>query len=81
MDGGVAEADIDAEGNAGYVDLGNPDILNFSDNDFTIASWMKVPELLFQRGNIFSNGGDNGGGVRYVLAYLRSWRTVCRLDH
>ena len=63
LDGGVSEGDIDAEGNPGYVDLGNPDILNFSDNDFTIASWMKVPEVLFQRGNIFSNGGDNSGGV------------------
>ena len=53
----------------GYIDLGNPDILNFGENDWTITAWMKVPELLSERGNIFSNGGDNAGGVRYVLAY------------
>ncbi len=71
-EGGVSEADIIAADNYGYVDLGNPDILNFSDNNFTIAAWMKVPDSLTQRGNIFSNGGDNGGGVRYVLAYLEN---------
>lgn len=70
--GGGSEDDIEAENNPGYVDLGNPDLLNFSTNDFTVSAWMKVPELLFQRGNIFSNGGDNGGGVRYVLAYLEN---------
>ncbi|MEZ6116271.1 MAG: LamG-like jellyroll fold domain-containing protein [Pirellulaceae bacterium] len=70
--GGVSQDEIIAEGNAGYVDLGNPDILNFSDNDWTVAAWMRVPEFLTQRGNIFSNGGDNGGGVRYVLGYLEN---------
>ncbi|MCA9200664.1 MAG: LamG domain-containing protein, partial [Planctomycetales bacterium] len=70
--GGVSQDEIIAEGNAGYVDLGNPDILNFSDNDWTVAAWMRVPEFLGQRGNIFSNGGDNGGGVRYVLGYLEN---------
>ena len=58
---------------AGYVDLGNPDLLNFSDNDWTVSAWMKVNEFGFGvRGNLFSNGGDNGGGVRYVLAYLEN---------
>jgi len=72
LEGGVSEDEIEISENAGYVDLGNPDILNFGEENFTIASWMKVPEFLFQRGNIFSNGGDNGGGVRYVLAYLEN---------
>jgi hypothetical protein len=56
----------------GFIDLGNPEILNFSDNDWAITAWMKVPELLPDRGNIFSKGGDNAGGVRYVLAYLEN---------
>jgi hypothetical protein len=60
-------------GEEGYVDLGNPDILNFGENDWTISAWMKVNEFGFGvRGNIFSNGGDNGGGVRYVLAYIEN---------
>lgn len=46
--------------------LGNPAILNFSTNDFTISAWAKKPEG--PRGNIYSNGGDNGGGIRSVLA-------------
>ena len=57
----------------GYVDLGNPDVLNFGQNDWTISAWMKVNDFgLGVRGNIFSNGGDNSGGVRYVLAYLEN---------
>ncbi|MCA9215605.1 MAG: PEP-CTERM sorting domain-containing protein [Planctomycetales bacterium] len=60
-------------GEEGYVDLGNPDLLNFGDNDWTVSAWMKVNEFGFGvRGNIFSNGGDNGGGVRYVLAYIEN---------
>ena len=72
LEGGVSEDEIDLADNAGYVDLGNPDLLNFGTDNFTVASWMKVPEFLFQRGNIFSNGGDNGGGVRYVVGYLEN---------
>lgn len=72
LEGGVSEDEIDLSDNAGYVDLGNPDLLNFGTDNFTVASWMKVPEFLFQRGNIFSNGGDNGGGVRYVMGYLEN---------
>lgn len=60
-------------GEEGYVDLGNPDILNFGENDWTISTWMKVNEFgIGVRGNLFSNGGDNGGGVRYVLAYIEN---------
>ena len=57
LEGGVSEDEIDLSDNAGYVDLGNPDLLNFGTDNFTVASWLKVPEFLFQRGNIFSNGG------------------------
>ena len=75
-EGGVSQGEIIAADDFGYVDIGNPDALNFADNDFTIAAWMKVPEALGQRGNVFSNGGDNAGGVRYVLAYLENGGTV-----
>lgn len=57
----------------GYVDLGNPDVLNFADNNWTISAWMRtIEDGLSERGNIFSNGGDNGGGVRYVLAFIEN---------
>lgn len=50
-----------------WVDLGNPTLLDFGmDQDFTIAGWIKTDQAV--RGNFFSNGGDDGGGVRYVLA-------------
>ena len=56
----------------GYVDLGNPDVLNFADNDWTVAAWMKTEPDHAERGNIFSNGGDYSGGIRYVLAYAET---------
>jgi len=49
-----------------YVDCGNQDILNFGTNDWTIAAWIKTTQA--DRGTIFANGGDDGGGVRFTLA-------------
>jgi hypothetical protein len=49
------------------VDFGNPNILNFGSNDWTISAWAKKVAGS-ARGNIYSNGGDNGGGIRSVLA-------------
>ena len=49
------------------VDLGNPNILNFDTGDWTISAWAKK-DGGSARGNIYSNGGDNGGGIRSVLA-------------
>jgi hypothetical protein len=46
--------------------LGNPDILNFGTNDWTVSAWAKKDPG--GRGNVYSNGGDNGGGIRSVLA-------------
>ena len=60
----LAESGVTPEGVGDYVDLGNPSILNFSTNDFTVAGWVKTAQA--DRGNIFSNGGDDGGGIRYV---------------
>lgn len=57
---------IDADSD--FVDLGNPSLLNFGTNDWTIAGWIKTDQTDPARGNFFSNGGDDGGGIRYVLA-------------
>lgn len=51
---------------ASAILLGNPDILNFGTGDFTISAW--VWKEFGPRGNVYSNGGDNGGGIRSVLA-------------
>jgi hypothetical protein len=57
---------ITADGTGDYVDLGTPSLLEFGAGDFTIAGWIKSDQA--GRGNFFSNGGDDGGGIRYVLA-------------
>ena len=44
------------------------DILNFGTGDFTISAWAKKDGEVDERGNVFSNGGDDGGGIRTVLA-------------
>ncbi|MBC8217378.1 MAG: LamG domain-containing protein [Planctomycetes bacterium] len=49
-----------------FVDCGNNDILNFGTNDWTITAWIQTTQI--DRGTVFANGGDNGGGVRYTLA-------------
>jgi len=54
-----------------YVDLGNPDALNFGTNDWTLSAWI----ILNVEGQgedficpIIGNGGDWTGGKRYCLA-------------
>lgn len=49
-----------------FVDCGNNDILNFGTNDWTITAWIKTTQT--DRGTVFANGGDDGGGVRFTLA-------------
>lgn len=49
------------------IDLGNPAILDFGVGDWTISAWAKKVGGS-DRGNIYSKGGDNGGGIRTVLA-------------
>ena len=55
---------------AGYVDLGNPDVLNFGAGDWTITAWI-VTTITgtddADKGTIFANGGDWGGGIRCTL--------------
>jgi len=49
-----------------FVDCGNNDILNFGTNDWTITAWIQTTQA--DRGTVYANGGDNGGGVRFTLA-------------
>jgi hypothetical protein len=45
------------------VDLGNPSVLDFSTNDFTLCAWVKDPG----GNNVIAKGGDQSGGKRYCL--------------
>jgi len=53
-------------GSSHYIDLGNRSGFNFSTGNWTVSGWINTTDT-FQN-NVFSNGGDDGGGVRYVLA-------------
>ena len=55
------------DGGFEYVNLGNPDILNFSTNNWSVAAWFKVPEGPLSPGYIFSNGTRGGGGRGYFI--------------
>jgi hypothetical protein len=50
-----------------YVDCGNPSQLDFGTGDWTISAWINAPSSTDQM-NIFGKGGDNAGGIRYVLS-------------
>ncbi len=57
--------------NDGYVDLGNPAVLDFSTGDWTITAWIKNSMTGTgdaNKGTIYAKGGDNSGGHRYTLA-------------
>jgi len=63
----------------GYVDLGNPDALNFGSGDWTVTSWVNTTisgTAEDQRGTIYGNGGDWGGGVRYIRSASAKHRTA-----
>jgi len=54
-----------------YVDCGNPDSLNFGTGDWAISAWIKTTqsgEEDTNKGTVFANGADGGGGIRYTLA-------------
>lgn len=57
-----------------YVDCGNPNVLNFGKEDWTISAWIKTTQTgtdeddeYMNRGTVFANGGDQTGGIRYAL--------------
>jgi hypothetical protein len=49
-----------------YVDCGNPSLLDFGPGSWSIAAWIKMSSTTDNM-NIFANGGDNSGGIRYML--------------
>jgi len=64
------------DGSGDYVDLGNPSVLNFGTNNWTVAAWVRTTQSV-GTGTIFSNGGDNPGGIRYVASVdLNSFRLI-----
>jgi len=53
-----------------YVDLGNPDALNFGTGDWAVTAWINTTITgtdAADRGTIYANGGDDSGGIRYTL--------------
>ena len=65
--GKIANAQDFVRASDTHVDLGNPAILNFDTNDWTLSAWVQTSDTTNQQ-NIISNGGDNIGGIRYVMA-------------
>ena len=49
-----------------YVDLGNPSQLDFGTASWSVSAWIKMPATTDNR-NIFAKGGDDTGGIRYML--------------
>ncbi|MBE0534697.1 MAG: LamG domain-containing protein [Phycisphaerae bacterium] len=65
----LMKADIE-DPNTNYVDLGAAPELNFGTGSWTVTGWFKTAQTGTDdanKGNIFSNGGDNTGGIRYTL--------------
>ena len=62
----ISLAGIGLTGNE-YVDCGNPSQLDFGTGSWTVSAWVNAPSSTDQM-NVFSKGGDSGGGIRYVLA-------------
>jgi len=59
------------DGTDDYVDCGNSDVLNFGIGDWTVSAWIRTIQSSIgeeNKGTIFANGGDYGGGIRYKLA-------------
>jgi hypothetical protein len=62
----ISLAGIGLAGND-YVDCGNPSELNFGTGSWSISAWITMPASTTDNMNIFSNGGDGAGGIRYML--------------
>ncbi len=67
---------------AGYVDLGNPALLDFSTGDWTVTAWFKTGMTGTgddNKGTIFAKGGDTAGGHRYALIMSETTEGVVTL--
>ncbi len=66
---------LELDGDGDYVDLGNPDALNFTTGDWAVSAWVKSTNAGTgdaNKGTILGNGGDTGGGIRYGLIVSES---------
>ncbi len=60
---------------AGQVDLGNPALLDFATEDWTVSAWYNTGMTGSGddfKGAIVAKGGDSGGGHRYALIMSES---------
>ncbi len=67
---------------AGYADLGNPGLLDFSTTDWTVTAWYKTGMTGTgddNKGTIYGKGGDTGGGHRYCLIMSETTEGVVTL--
>ncbi|MEA2097322.1 MAG: DUF2341 domain-containing protein, partial [Candidatus Cloacimonadota bacterium] len=64
--GKIADGQSFSEVGPDYIDLSNPAALNFGAGNWTLSSW--ITTTANGQRNIFSNGGDNANGIRYVMA-------------
>ncbi|HNY77102.1 MAG: LamG domain-containing protein [Sedimentisphaerales bacterium] len=67
---------------AGYADLGNPALLDFSTGDWTVTAWYKTGMTGTgdeNKGTIYGKGGDTGGGHRYCLIMSETTEGVVTL--
>jgi len=67
---------------AGYVDLGNPPLLDFGTGDWTVTAWYKTAITGTgdaNMGTIFAKGGDSTGGKRYCLIMSQNTEGVVTL--
>ncbi len=67
--GKVGSSALQIDG-SGYVDLGNPALLDFGTGDWAITAWAKTfmtGTSESERGTLYGNGGDSGGGHRIAL--------------
>ncbi len=65
-DAGKFGGALNFDGVDDFVDCGNPSILNFGMGSWTVSAWVNAPSSTNQM-NVFSNGGDYSGGIRYML--------------
>ena len=61
--GNVAEFDGDAD----YVDCGNPANLDFGTGNWSVSVWVNTTVTGKPKGVLYAKGGDGGGGKRYTL--------------
>ncbi|MCX5644017.1 MAG: discoidin domain-containing protein [Phycisphaerae bacterium] len=67
---------------AGYVDLGNPPVLDFATGDWALTAWYKntmTGTADADKGTIIGKGGDNTGGKRYALTMSETTSGVVTL--